>query len=378
LAAFQHRPLLGYGPDSFSVAYPSNRDDRDAQVLYRQPQSSAHSWVLQALATTGLVGLGALLAAMIAGGWMLWRNGTAAVAAPLLIGFAAYWADGLVAVGTVGVDWFPWLALGAAASLAGKRLTRVDPVRKVPRIVSIAIVLAACVGALSGLIALSAGEEAWQARILALRHSTLSIGHASQAVALDSGRAEYWSWLGIARELTSDWKSASEAHLEAARRQPYNARFWANLARTLTRQALENDFSNGGASAAIAAAQRGVDEDPNNPDANAALAETGLQLGRGDMALAGAVRAIVLYPIDPAYDLLALRLARRASDLRSAAAQLDRALGAKDSAPLRVAAAEIALRLGDNAAAKAHATRAAQLAPDDPDVKRLLTQIPAS
>jgi dihydroorotase len=44
----------------------------------------------------------------------------------------------------------------------------------------------------------------------------------------------------------------------------------------------------------------------------------------------------------------------------------------------RASSAEIALRLGDNAAARAHATRAAQLAPDDPDVKRLLTQIPAS
>jgi cytochrome c-type biogenesis protein CcmH/NrfG len=330
------------------------------------------------MVTTGVVGLAALLMAVIAGGWVLWRYRAASVAAPILLGFAAYWADGLVAVGTVGVDWFPWLALGAAASIGGTRRQNLARARKVSRIVSVMIVLAACVGALSGLVALSAGEEAWEARILWLRHSTLSVGHAAQAVALDPGRGEYWSWLGLARELTNDWKSATEAHLEAARRQPYDARLWANLARTLTRQALEHDESNGGAPAAIAAARRGVDEDPNNPDAHAALAATGIQLGQGDMALAGSVRAIVLYPIDPAYDFLALRAARSASDVRSAAAQLDRALGAKDSAPLRVAAAEIALRLGDNAAAKAHAMRAAQLAPDDSDVKRLLAQLQGS
>jgi Flp pilus assembly protein TadD len=381
LAAFERRPVFGYGPDSFSIAYPANRDDKSALLLQKLQYSSGHSWVFQALATTGAVGFVSLLAVIVTAFWILWTEGKRRqgwLAGPLLMGLAAYLGHGLVTVGAVGVDWFPWLAFGAAAGISGERAEVIPRLRGVPRLATIAVGAAATVAALSGLIALSAGEEAWQARLLVLRQSTAALEHAERAVRLDPGRGEYWNWLGQARDIANDRRGASDAYGEATRRQPYNPKFWGDLARNLARQANEGDLSKGGGPAAIAAARRGAEADPNGPDANAVLAEIANQFGQGDLALSAAVRAVVLYPIEPAYDVLTRRAARGASDLQSAAAALDRALGAKDSAPLRVAAAEIAVRLGDLAAAKAHAARAAQLAPDDPEVKRLLAQLSGS
>jgi cytochrome c-type biogenesis protein CcmH/NrfG len=288
---------------------------------------------------------------------------------------AAYWADGLVAVGTVGVDWFPWVAFGAAASISNVREADTTAVRRIPLFVQAAVTIAAIVAALSGLIALSANEEAWQARLLWLRRSTASIEHAARATALDPGRAELWDWLGRTHELAGDWRAASAAYEEATQRRPYSSTFWADLARARARQALERDPSSGGGQAAIAAAERGVRADPNDPDPNAVLADVASQFGQGDLALSAAVTAVRLYPIDAAYDVLVLRSARRASDLRSAAAILDQALVAKDSALIRVAAGEIALRLGDGATARIHATRASQLAPNDAEVRNLLRQV---
>lgn len=377
VAAFEQRPVFGYGPDSFSIAHPANRDDKDALIQRRVSQSSAHSWVLHALATTGAVGLASLGVVIVAAGWILWRRLRERewLAAPLLMGLAAYWADGLVTVGAVGVDWFPWVAFGGAAALSGEHTDPMPALRRIPRLATVAIGTIATVGALSGLIALSAGEEAWQARLLVLRGSVAAVEHAERAVTLDPGRAEYWNWLGQAREIANDLHAASDAYAEATRRQPYNAKFWGSLAKSLSRQALAADTSRGGGPAAIAAARRGVDEDPNNPEASAVLADMAARFGQGDVAVGAAATAVVLYPIDAAYDRLLLRSSRAASDLRAAAAQVARALAVKDSALVRVAAGELALRLGDNAAARGHATRAAQLAPNDPDVRALVTRL---
>src|SRR5205807_10417163 len=91
--------------------------------------------------------------------------------------------------------------------------------------------------------------------------------------------------------------------------------------------------------------------------------------------LVSAVKALRLYPLDPGCDQLILRAACEAKDLSAARMQLDRALVAKDTAPVRVAAGEIALRSGDTASASAHAARAFQLAPSDPEVSQLLAAI---
>jgi tetratricopeptide (TPR) repeat protein len=240
----------------------------------------------------------------------------------------------------------------------------------------ILLILISLGAAASTLLALTAGEEAWQARLLALRQSELATEHALRAVALDPGRGEYWYWLGQSEEVVSDWRSAGDAYAQAAARQTYNSAFWISLGRARARQALVGDASSGGQGSAITALRRAIEADPYDPDAHAALAGVATQFSDGDSAVPAAVRAVELYPPDGAYDRIVLGAARAASDPRAAAAHIDRALLVKDSPPLRVAAGELALRLGDLPTARAHATRASQLSPDDADVRALLAKLP--
>lgn len=376
IVAIERRPWLGFGPDTFSAVFPQVRDARSTLVLAGQPQSSAHSWLFQTLVTTGAIGLVALLAAVIFATWLLlarrmrdqpWFAGS------LVVGLAAYWGTGLFGVQSVAVDWVPWLVFGAAAAVA-------QPQVELPRLrrpVSGRVAAAACgVLAFAGVFALAAGEEAWQARLLAPRLSPLAVDHASQAVSLDPGRAEYWNLLGDAYGALGDWRVAGDAYAEAAHRQTYNSAYWASLGRARGRQLLAGDTSSGGLAAAYFAFAQGTVADPYDPVPYAALAELATRFMDGDRALAPAVRAIELYPPDISYDGLVLAASRLVSDSRSAAALVDSALAAKESWRLRVAAGELAIRNGDLATARIHANRASQLAPFEPDVRTLLTKLP--
>ena len=63
--AFLARPLLGYGPDNFGVAFPSHRPARSADIIGEVGVNAAHDWVLQTAATAGILGLVALVAAIL-------------------------------------------------------------------------------------------------------------------------------------------------------------------------------------------------------------------------------------------------------------------------------------------------------------------------
>jgi O-antigen ligase len=115
LAAFFDRPIFGHGLENFSVIYP----------LYRQPppsgpgdiQSSAHSWVLHAAATTGVVGLSALLLLVAAFASVLWIRGlrrAPAVAGPVFLALAAYWTHGWLR--PVRLQWIGWRGSASAQS----------------------------------------------------------------------------------------------------------------------------------------------------------------------------------------------------------------------------------------------------------------------
>src|SRR5439155_7020666 len=120
LQATRDRPLLGWGPDSFAAAYANYRTGDPAGYPGNQPESSAHSWLLEAGATTGIPGALAMLAGVVIAIERLYRIGlrqVPVIAGPLLLGLVAYWAHGLVSVGSISVDWFGWAGLGAAAAV---------------------------------------------------------------------------------------------------------------------------------------------------------------------------------------------------------------------------------------------------------------------
>jgi tetratricopeptide (TPR) repeat protein len=363
--AFVDRPVLGYGPDSFAVAYPRHRID--PPPLANDAQTSAHDWALQAAVTTGLVGLVALVVLLIAFARALWIALPRApfVGLVVLLALAAYWAHAFVATGAVAVDWVPWTGFGLIAALAAPTAGRVAAQRPIPAVVLVPIVVLMVGGALVGNTAYRANEDAGTAR-RALAEGTIDVAirSADAAVGRDPGRAEYWNWLGLARERAGSYAAASDAYAEATRRAQHEPTYWSNLALALARQ--------GSAGEAISAARKAVEVDPTGWRANEVLAEVALAVGQDDLALRAAVATIVLEKGNPATEAIAADAASSVSDLAEAARLLDSALATHESAVLHVARGEIALRSTDLSTARRHATRALELDPNNAEAGRLL------
>lgn len=375
IRALADRPLFGYGPDTFAVAHPRYRQPASTVVLGIGPANSAHSWPLQSAATLGLAGLLALLALLGVFAWSLWARvlpRAPNVGIPLLLASAAYWGHGLVAVDAVSVDWFPWLAFGSVAALE-----RGDVVpamaRRGPHPLAAALLLgAAASAALAGVVALQSNRHALVARLSwEAGDADTAVAAALSSVSDDPGRADRWNWLGLALELRGAWEAAGGAYAEAARRAPHEAAYWSNVARARARQALADQDSDARARA-LEAARMAVAVDPNAPEPNAVLAEIGNLFGEYELALAAAARAIRLYAKEPNYDDVAAFAALGVADASSARSTLEDLLGVRDSATLRIALAEVSLRLNDHRAARLHAQRALELDPTSGEARAIL------
>ena len=281
------RPLLGYGPDNFRAAFVGNRTPESLASLTAGPETSAHDWLLDASATTGLVGLAALLALLTLGTLELLglARGRPAVGTPLLLGWAAYWTNGLVDVGSVTTAWFPWLALGIAAGLRGTQAETVA--RRVPRWAIAAIGIATVIGIVGETRPFIANREAWAAAQAAhFGDKDAAVALADHAAARDGGRADHWNRLGLALEAQRRWADAAAAYREAASRERYEPVYWANLANALVRTGARDD--------ALAAAREAAAVDRNAPIGHVAVAETALAFRQCDVARVEAARAAEL------------------------------------------------------------------------------------
>ena len=370
------RPLLGFGPDSFLVAWPAYRPAELVPIVGPGLSlDSAHNWVLQTATTTGLLGLAVTLATLVAFSIVLVRvglvrNGT--VAGIIVVALASYWSHALVSVGTIGVDWVPWLGYGATTALASAG-SPPRALRRMPLWSSIVLVaLALAIGAI-GVRAFDANVEARRARDASdLRQGDVAVEHANKAVGLDAGRADYWNELGRAYFAAQRWKDAAGAFDGAIRRAPYAATYRSNLGRALAQMSLAGDMSRGGPDAAMEAARAAVQLDPNEPVTHVGLAQIASSLGQFDVALTAAVDAIALFPMDPSYDTLVAGAAPRVADTALVRNELERALSLKDSARLRITLGTAALRAGDRQVALDSARRALALDPNNADARALL------
>jgi hypothetical protein len=225
-------------------------------------------------------------------------------------------------------------------------------------------------GTSSGVRAFLANRDIAIAAKESSRQPRLAIQGAQSAVAKDAGRALYWYWLGRAEEAQTAWSAAAAAYVEAATRAPYERAYWGRLAQSLTREAQRTDEKST-AAAAIAAARRGTEIDPNEPLAHIALAETAYALGEYDLSLRAAINVIALWP-GADNDALVTRAAARASDLGEARTLLEEALRLRDSAALHLAMAQVALKLGDKETARTQATRTLELASDNSEAQAIL------
>jgi tetratricopeptide (TPR) repeat protein len=377
LAAVAARPILGYGPDSFAVAYPKHRQAGSALILGEVPPAAAPSWPLQTAATLGVLGLAALLLLIAATTGSLWTNGLArapGIAAPVLLASVGYWFHGFVAAGAVAVDWLPWVAFGAAAAMDGPRAAVVPVRRHFPALAAAAPVGVAMLVALTGLAALRADEAAHTAKVAWEQgRADAALAAATVSVREDPGRADHWNRLGLAEELGGNYRAAGDAFAEAARRAP-RSEYWSSLARTRARQLLSGDLSAGGAAAALGAARHAVAADPNAPGPYAVLADIASLSGAYDVALDAAGRAMRLRPGYAEYEDLAVAAALALTDAQAGRNALGALLSIHDTATLRVGLAKLSLQLNDRDAAQREARRALELDPQNGDAKVILSQ----
>jgi len=383
-AEFLDRPILGHGPDNFGVVFPRYRAPGTIAVFgVSWRESAAHSWVLQSAATTGAAGLIVLATLVIGSLWSLFvrlprlrRTGESddlAYVAPVLILMgAAYWANALVSVGAIQVDWLPWIVFGGAAGLGYAPAVSAPATRGSRPIAALAIA-AAVVLAAAGWSALAASHDIRQARVaVAAGRGDAAAAAARSAIARDAGRADYWNWLGLAHEQRNRASEASEAFAQAAARYPHEPRYWTNLALSRAREALAG---RGGAEAALSAARRAVAEDPNDPRVRTVFAEVSSALGEHLSALDAVVRAIELHDAERSYYAMVADISLRLTDPRAGIPLLERALNARDDATLRAALARLQLRMGDRAGARASALRALALEPDHAEARKILTEL---
>jgi O-antigen ligase len=377
LRGLADRPLLGWGPDGFSVSYPLHRSAAAAAVIpSHQSEVSAHDWPLQTAVTLGLAGLLVLLALIVSSFVMLWRHRhrDAALVTVVVAVSIAYWGQGLVSVGTVAIDWVPWAVFAATASLVGER---VEPrrSRSTPTAMTVASVSVALALAVAGWSALTASEAAHRAfAAIDAGQSAPAMVAARIAVDRDGGRAEHWNVLGLALDVSQQWRASGDAYAAAAARSPHDTVYWANLARSRARQALAGDRSSGGFTAALDAARRSVAADPNNTDSNSVHSEVANAAGLYRESLEAAATAITVDPLraSSSNEVVAASAAANIDDQQVARTQLERMLEFRDTVRLRIALARVDLRLHDPAAARDNARAALRLQPDNAEARQIL------
>ena len=379
--AFLARPVFGWGPDGLATAYPRFSQPESLGVLgINSLLSSAHDWVLQTAVTLGIVGLVAQVALYALATWLLVRalRTERRVAGPLLVALAADLAHGLVSVGSISVDWLPWLACGGAVALTAG--TGVVSQRRRPETIAEAFAIGlACIALLFGQGALQASHDALDARAaIARKDASRAVAASGSAIARDGGRAEYWKLLGQAYDLEQAWKQAGDAYDQAGVRQPYDPTTWESLAVSRTKQAFAGDRSSGGQDAALAAARRGAELDRYNAAGWIVQAQVANAFKQWDLGMRSSAMALHLsrtdknFRNDIHFQQILVDAAYETTDLPTARRLMEDLVAENDTPILRGAIAKIALKQNDREGAIVNAKRALELDPTNADAKQVL------
>ena len=377
IRAFRDQPLTGYGPDNFGVIYPRYRPVGSVATGGLAQQDSAHSLPLQTLATTGALGALSLGSVAVGSFVLLWRAipASPSIAVPLLAGAVAYWAQSAVAIGSVSIDWVGWLAAGGAATFGRRPAGALQRPRRLP-VVQAALLGSAVILAISGYWSFQANRELYATRVARqVGRPDLAVRRAEEAIRLDSGRAEHWLALGLARQDRGNLGEAAQAFRSATDRAPYASAYWSTLAVTLTNLSRAGDTSLGGKEAALAAARRGIDADPNYPTPHNVFAVVANAFGEHAAALQASATAIQLFKGEPEYEAVAADAALRLQDATVARSTLEQLVQQKDVPVLRVALARISLKLNDVEVARTHLRRALEIDPQYAAARELAGQL---
>jgi tetratricopeptide (TPR) repeat protein len=275
LQMVRDRPLLGYGPDNFSAAFPSYRTESEQYEVQQSLPTSAHGWLAQVAATSGLLGVGTFLAVGVLASMLTLRAGFRPVA----------W---------VGVDWVFWALVGAIAAVTATRTDLPRPRGTTARrLVAFAFVTAGFALALTMVTAYDASRSALasqQARLAG--QPAQAVASALRATQSDSGRAQYWDGLGLAYVSAQRANDAVAAFDRAAALAPYDVRYLGDLASAHLLLVQRGDST--AAKRAREIGDRAIRTDPNNPLANLTRAVVMQVTGDLQEALKAADRALQL------------------------------------------------------------------------------------
>ncbi len=375
---FLDHPALGVGFENFAVAYPAY--EQAEGIKNNRTQTSAHNWILHIAATTGVAGLAATGALLVAFALHVWKRARDDDALPLLAaaaGLAAFYGSGLVLPGAQSIQWIPWACFGIA--LASDLRTAPIAIRlPAVRLAFLARVLLVVVLAFVAFVQVTTPLSA--NRLAKTAESSLKVETAQRAVdaaraatVADGGRAVYWNDLGRALELVNDQTGARRAYLDAVSRSPYTPAFWWNVGRMHLFFARQGEA--GAKEATYEAFRRALEASPRNPDTFDQLARAQLALGDHAAAVTSEERAISLYPGDPRYYTVAADATRLQGDVQGSLEILRRGVTATDWNDLRLTLARRLIEARGETEARAVLKEILRIDPGNTDASALLKQI---
>jgi tetratricopeptide (TPR) repeat protein len=303
------RPLLGVGPDNYSVAFPRFRPEGAAAALPTEvPETSPHSWIAHLATDAGFLGLLAYAGILVTGLALLARQGFPPLGTSGSVAMASFLGTGLFSVNDVGTEWLPWAALALVARATSDRSEppksesrdkrRKNKQTRAPRHqIGIAVcLLIGAILAVSPIPAWQAAQAAEASRRARLRgQPALAVPISERAVGLDPRRAEYWHGLGLALAGADRFDRAVNAFTRAVEIAPYHVTYLGNLARAFVTLGLKGDDV--ARRRALEIGQRAVAADPNNSEAHFTLALAALTARKPEEAAAASERGIALKPV---------------------------------------------------------------------------------
>jgi cytochrome c-type biogenesis protein CcmH/NrfG len=398
LQMVRERPILGYGPDNFTVGVPRYRPEVAPEQIRQSLATSAHSWAIQVAATSGVVGLTCFLAIAASAVAHALRNGLRPTALAGAATLAAFLGTGLTTVNEFGTEWIFWASAGIIAAATASQASAGESPQRRPRdkkqrspggssnvrvFAPIASVVAAALVALSGWTAFDASRAARASQDARQQGQSLqAIDLGLRATRSDPQRANYWDTLGLAYIGASRWQEASAAFDRARRLAPYDVRYTNDLVQAQLLLASAGDA--GAGARAIQFADEAVKIDPNNPRPHVTRAVAMLASGNLAEALRSVERALALDPGSTNGTLYVIAVQAMSGSARTAdAIQVARrglaVLGrSRSSVPLRIELARVLVLDSKPADALAELDVALSIQPNEPTAARLRAEIQAS
>jgi O-antigen ligase/tetratricopeptide (TPR) repeat protein len=391
----QERPVLGYGPDNFTVGVPKYRAENSPSDVRQSLATSPHSWVAQVGTSSGLLGLGSFIAVAIVALLLTMRAGFHPLAVAGIAMIAAILGTGLTTVSDVGTDWLFWASTGMVAaatassvdsrgvplSRAGRRIVRGSASASAGRValavVSVTIGLGLAASAAAAFDASRSIRSAELARVA--RRATEAIQLADRATRADPGRSEYWQGLGLAYIGANRLRDAASALENASRLAPHDVRIIADLARVLI--LLERAGDSTARARALELGEKAVRIDPNNPRANLTRAVVMQVAGNLPEALHSVERALALDPQSQNANLyvtaaqIYTATGRPADGIRIARVGIALIAPPIASVPLRIELARALIAVGQPNDALAEVDAALAIQPNQPSAVQLLDEI---